>query len=257
VTNILTAINTIVAHPISDLVSYYQGSNRINQIGDALECFIKDIFADTVTESDQQRKLLRYAEVFSYSGNANNPPDLMLRNGDAIKIRQIESLSLEIRLTDSYPRAKLFFDDPVVSKHCRTCENWNVKDLLYIIGVTENNLLTDLWLVYGDCYFAEREIYENVISRRDPLGITSFSSGKSKVALPKKNFDYCNEVEDDSNFRLYCIMKMEKCLSFPENDRKQVESLTLNQGLTIGDISIKSPNTPQWLMPAKLIKFLV
>lgn len=89
-TNILKAIKTIIAHPISDLVDYYhyQSKNRINQMGDALESFIKDVFADTVTESEQQKKLLRYSEVFSYSGNANNPPDLMLRNGDAVRSKE-------------------------------------------------------------------------------------------------------------------------------------------------------------------------
>jgi hypothetical protein len=46
-TNVLTAIRTIINHPISDLVNYYQSKNRINQMGKALKCFIKDIFADT------------------------------------------------------------------------------------------------------------------------------------------------------------------------------------------------------------------
>ena len=63
--NILRAIQTIIAHPISDIVSYYQGKNRINQIGYALEYFIKDIFAETITEIDWQKKLLKYEQVFS------------------------------------------------------------------------------------------------------------------------------------------------------------------------------------------------
>ena len=41
-TNILEAIKTIIENPISDIVSYYQCKNRINSVGDALECFIKD-----------------------------------------------------------------------------------------------------------------------------------------------------------------------------------------------------------------------
>ncbi len=162
VTNILTAINTIVAHPISDLVSYYKGSNRINQVGDALECFIKDVFADTVTESDQQRKLVRYAEVFSYSGNANNPPDLMLRNGDAIEVKKIESLGAGIALNSSYPKSKLFYDSPLITNHCRQCEDWQEKDIIYAIGVAQDKKLKLLWLIYGDCYAADREIYERV-----------------------------------------------------------------------------------------------
>lgn len=58
--NILTAIKTATIYPISGLVDYYQSRNKINQLGEALECFVKDIFADTVTERDQQRKLLKY-----------------------------------------------------------------------------------------------------------------------------------------------------------------------------------------------------
>ena len=96
--NILTAFQTLITHPISDLISYYKGKNRINQIGDALEFFLKDIFADPVTETDELIKLLKYDEVFSYSGNANNPPDLMLKNGDAVEIKKIESLGASIAL---------------------------------------------------------------------------------------------------------------------------------------------------------------
>ena len=132
-TNILTAIKTVIAHPISDLVSYYQGKNRINQIGDALESFIKDIFADTITESDLQAKLLRHSEVFSYSGNANNPPDLMIKNGDAVEIKKIESLGAAIALNSSYPKSKLFYDSPLITSHCRNCENWQEKDIVYAI----------------------------------------------------------------------------------------------------------------------------
>ena len=121
--NILTAIQTLINHPISDLVSYYKGKNRINQIGDALECFIKDIFADTVTETNEQKKLLKYSEVFSYSGNANNPPDLMLKNGDAVEIKKIESLGASIALNSSYPKSKLFRDSPLITSHCHTCED--------------------------------------------------------------------------------------------------------------------------------------
>lgn len=46
--NILEAIKVIVDNSVPDIVSYYQGKNRINSVGDALECFIKDIFSDTL-----------------------------------------------------------------------------------------------------------------------------------------------------------------------------------------------------------------
>jgi hypothetical protein len=49
-TNILQAISTLVNHPIPNLLDYYRSKsqNRINAVGDALEEYIKDIFADTI-----------------------------------------------------------------------------------------------------------------------------------------------------------------------------------------------------------------
>lgn len=223
VTNILTAIRAIVAHPISDLVSYYKGSNRINQIGDALELFIKDIFADTVTECDQQRKLLRYSEVFSYSGNANNPPDLMLKNGDAVEVKKIESLRASIALNSSYPKSKLFYDSPLITSHCRNCEDQQEKDIIYAIGVAEDKKLKLLWLIYGDCYAADRETYEKItdkiavginqipgvefsktrelgrVNKVDPLNITYLRiRGMWGIQNPLLVFDYVNSGYDEA-----------------------------------------------------------
>lgn len=143
-TNILTAIKSIINNLISDLVSYYKSKNRINQIGDALEYFIKDIFADTVSASDFNKKMVKYSEVFSYSGNNNNPPNFMLKNGDAIQFNQINSLATNIQLISSYPRSRLFYDDSGITTACRNCENWEIKDIIYIMAVTENSILKAL-----------------------------------------------------------------------------------------------------------------
>jgi NgoPII restriction endonuclease len=53
-TNILQAIATIINNPIPDLLSYYksQGNIRANALGYALECFVKDAFANTINESE-------------------------------------------------------------------------------------------------------------------------------------------------------------------------------------------------------------
>ncbi len=278
--NILTAIKTLVAHPISDLVSYYKGSNRINQIGDALECFIKDIFADTVTESDQQRKLLRYSEVFSYSGNANNPPDLMLRHGDAVEVKKIESLGASIALNSSYPKSKLFRDSPLITSHCRNCEDWQEKDIIYAIGVAEDKKLKLLWLIYGDCYAADREIYERItdtiasginqipgvnfsetrelgrVNKVDPLNITYLRiRGMWRIQNPLSVFDYVNLGYDrNADFQMIAILKKSKYLSFSVQDRNQLE-VRLNNNLQMLDAQIKSPNNPMELVPAKIISY--
>lgn len=278
--NILRAIQTIIAHPISDLVSYYQGKNRINQIGYALEYFIKDIFAETITQSDQQKKLLKYEQVFSYSGNANNPPDLMLKGGDAVEIKKIESIGASIALNSSYPKSKLFCDSPLITSHCRKCEDWQEKDIIYAIGVAEDNKLKLLWLIYGDCYAADREIYEKIIdtiasginqipgvefsktrelgrvNKVDPLNITYLRiRGMWGIQNPLTVFDYVNLGYDKTaGFQMIAIMKQSKYLSFPSQDRNELEA-HLNKNLQILDVQIKSPNNPVQLIPAKIITY--
>lgn len=254
--NILTAIITIINFPISELVSYYQSKNRINQMGEALECFIKDIFADTVNESDQQKKSLKYSEVFSYSGNANNPPDLILRNGDAVEIKKIESLGAGIALNSSYPKSKLYADSPLITSHCRSCEDWQEKDIIYAIGVAQGKKLKLLWLIYGDCYFADRKIYENAMNIADPLEVTKFGNlQKCKIAFPEEVFSYLIDFKYNSNFSLHCIIKKEKYYSFSSLDIENLERFNFLRNFKIMDIDIKFPNNPGDLIPARLISF--
>lgn len=280
--NILTAIRTIINFPISELVSYYQSKNRINQMGEALECFIKDIFADTVTERDQQKKLLRYSEVFSYSGNANNPPDLILRDGDAVEIKKIESIGAGIALNSSYPKSKLYADSPLITSHCRNCEDWQEKDIIYAIGVAQGKKLKLLWLIYGDCYAADREIYERItdtiamginripevefsetrelgrVNKVDPLNITYLRiRGMWGIQNPLSVFDYVNlDYQKNADFQMIAIMKNNKYLSLPIQDREKLEALRDNN-FKIIDVEIKCPNNPVQLIPAKVINYKV
>lgn len=88
--NLLRAIYTATNNSIADVASFYRSQNRINAVGDALEFFVKDIFANTLNETDENKKNLAYEKTFSYFGNANNPPDIMLMNGgDAIEVKKL------------------------------------------------------------------------------------------------------------------------------------------------------------------------
>ena len=51
--------------------------NRANQMGDALEKYVKDAFANCLGQSERANKQAR-SQTFSYLGNSNNPPDAML-----------------------------------------------------------------------------------------------------------------------------------------------------------------------------------
>lgn len=90
VMNIIDAIINMVNNPVTQPVNYYQGRNRANNAGDALEEYIKDLFANSFDLPESER-LERISGVFSYLGNNSNPPDAMLLNGDAIEVKKIET----------------------------------------------------------------------------------------------------------------------------------------------------------------------
>lgn len=47
-TNILEAIINIVNNPIVEIKNYYSSRNRVNNVGEALEEYVKDAFANTI-----------------------------------------------------------------------------------------------------------------------------------------------------------------------------------------------------------------
>ncbi|MBW4650693.1 MAG: NgoPII family restriction endonuclease [Kastovskya adunca ATA6-11-RM4] len=280
--NILKAIKTIVDNPMPNLVNYYENKNRINSVGDALECFVKDIFADTVLETDKSNRLEKYNQVFSYIGNSNNPPDLILKNDDAIEVKKIESLKAGIALNSFYPKSKLYVDSPLLTSQCRQCEDWQEKDIIYAIGVTPTKNLKLLWLIYGDCYAADREIYKRVtdkiingvleikdvefsetrelgrVNRVDPLGITYLRiRGMWGIKNPLTVYDYLNFEDNISeNAQVIAIMKKSKYMDFPLQDRQAIENI-FKDNFKIIDVKIQSPNNPASLIEAKVINYKI
>lgn len=278
-TNILVAIRNIIKNPVTDLVSFYNSHNRINNVGEALEIYIKDVFADSVNVPSLEDKNRFYSEVFSYLGNQNNPPDIMIRGGDAIEVKKIESATSGLALNSSYPKDRVYSDSPMITSTCRSCEEWSVKDLIYVVGNVNDNKLKSLWFVYGDCYAAKPETYERIkkkiadginelsgvelaetneigrVNRVDPLGITYLRiRGMWGIDNPRKVFNYISAVVNDGEFNLNLIVNESKYLSFSETDRKYLEQLDDNN-FSILDIKIKSPNNPAQLINAKLITF--
>ncbi|CAC9598094.1 Type II restriction enzyme NgoPII (EC 3.1.21.4) [uncultured Gammaproteobacteria bacterium] len=273
--NVLKAIINIQKNPIRELKSNYSGRNTINNIGEALEAYIQDAFADTISESDESVRSQKISGVFSYLGNQNNPPDIMLSGGDAIEVKKIQSKGSAIALNSSYPKHKLHSDDSKITEACKNCENWDVKDIIYAVGVTSDENLQHLWLVYGDCYAASRETYSRIgktikdgvaeipdiefsetkelgrVNRVDPLGITNLRiRGMWHIDNPLKVFSGIREVEDKYTFSLTCIMRKTKYQSFSEAD---INDITKNENLSVTDIKIKDPDNPAKLIDATLI----
>ncbi len=280
--NLIQAILNIVNNTQIDINHVTHGNNRANNMGMGLEEYIQDVFANTFNIQDPQQKLSIFEQIFSYQGNKNNPPDLILKNSDSIEIKKLESYNTAIALNSSYPKSKLFSDSSMITTACRRCEeNWTVKDMLYAIGnVPKNtNTLQSLWFVYGDCFCADKEIYERIkdtisngitsipnveftetnelgkVKKVDPLGITDLRiRGMWHIENPAKIFNYIYQYDETKSFQLICLMKNEKYHSFPLADREMIESLNT---VNVSDVRIKNPNNPVNLFDAKLIVFKV
>ncbi|MDR2568755.1 MAG: NgoPII family restriction endonuclease [Oscillospiraceae bacterium] len=276
--NVLNAIKNIISYPVSELGAFYEGRNRANSMGSALENYIADVFANTLNETNEEKRLELQAQTFSYIGNQNNPPDMIIRNGDAIEVKKIESKNSALALNSSYPKAKLFSDSTMITAACRTCEDWNEKDILYSIGVAKGSRLMKLFFVYGVDYAASAEVYERIksviskgintipdvefaetnelgrINRVDPLGITYLRvRGMWGIENPAKVFSYIyTPVEAD--FELVAIINLDKYNSLPSPDRKALENSS-EPDLKLEDVKIKIPDNPSQLKQAKLITF--
>ena len=279
--NIIQAFINIVGNYQQSINTITAGNNRANNMGEGLETYIKDIFAGTTNEIDSQVKLEKLEEIYSYQGNKNNPPDLILKNSDAIEIKKLESKNSAIALNSSYPKAKLYADSPMITNACKACEEWDVKDMLYAVGYTNQSILKSLWLVYGDCFCADKETYERIkntisngintipdveftntkelgkVKKVDPLGITDLRiRGMWHIDNPNKTFNYIYTYNDTKEFQLMCLMKKDKYDSLPNNDKEAIENID-NVNIEVKDVKIKNPNNPIQLIDAKLLLFKV
>jgi hypothetical protein len=277
--NIIKAFINITNSPIVELVDYYSGKNRVNNAGKALEIYIQDAFAGTINETDELKRLEKLEQIYSYQGNQNNPPDLMLKNSDAIEVKKLQSKNSAIALNSSYPKAKLYANSPMITKACRECEKWETKDIIYTIGYITDNSLKFLWMVYGDCFCADKETYERIketissginsisdveftatkelgkVKKVDPLGITDLRiRGMWHIANPHKVFDYIYNYDESKRFQMVCLMRKEKYEGLPLKDREVLECLGID-GVEVLDVRIKSPDNPVRLVDAKLLVF--
>lgn len=280
VTNLLKAISNLAQNPIHEIRRHYTGVNRANSMGEALEYYVRDLFCGSVNARNEQERNSIYSANFSYLGNQNNPPDIIIRGGDAIEVKKIESMRSGIALNSSYPKSKLYADSPMITQACRDCESWTEKDIIYAVGVVNRDQLNVLWLVYGDCYAADKQIYERIkntissglgtlegielaqtnelgrINRVDPLGITYLRiRGMWHIDNPIRVYDYVQEIPALSNgLSVNVIMKKTKYLAFPDEDKNRLENLS-DPRLDIKGIMLKSPNNPANLEEGKLITF--
>lgn len=280
--NILKAIKNIKKYNKFDLNLIYpikskiSTENRIQTVGKGLEIFVKDSFSNSF---DKLNKLDIYKNYFSYFGNANNPPDSMLINSDAIEVKKISSHKSEIQLNSSFPKSKLYCHDPLINTACRTCEKWSEKDMLYTFGIFDSKnktKLKSLAFIYGNCFAADEEIYLNVknkitsviknipdsestneigrINKVDPLGITKLRvRGMWIIKNPYRIFDNLFKYEQNKhNFTLFALMTKNKFNSFPEEDKKDIIH---DKTIIYEEIIIPNPNNPVKIIEGVMLRY--
>ncbi len=107
--NIIDCIVNVINHYNQGLSVSQNEHNRLHALGEPLEDFVKDLFSDSFN-LDAKSKLKRHENVFSYGGGKNNPPDAIIKYGDAIEVKKVESIG-GIPLNSSYPKSKLYRND--------------------------------------------------------------------------------------------------------------------------------------------------
>lgn len=277
--NILKAFLNIVQNPGTSINPAKVSNNRINNVGDALEGFVKDslvgILGKDVTDSDRD---LLYSKAFSWLGNTGNPPDCMIKDGDAFEVKKLQALTSDIALNSSYPKNKIFANDKRIASGARNAEEWSEKDIVYAIGSTKNGTqLQRLWFIYGDCYAASKDVYEKLINaiakgvlsvedvefqktnelgkvkKVDPLGITNMRvRGMWHITNPSRLYSQLVNSTQDKQF--YLLMREEKYKSFSASDREELESIDVN-GFSNLLIDIRDPDNPAKMIKARFIKY--
>ena len=238
--NILDAVKNLVTRNNIDLKIFGVADNRINSVGYGLENYVKNLFADTFDCTENER-LINWSKIFSYIGNDNNPPDIMLRNGDAVEVKKIQSKDSALALNSSYPKHILKVSDSMISNACRSAENWSEKDLIYAVGVVQNNKLKHLCMIYGRNYCASEECYNKI-------------RGMWHIENPWKVFEYIYQRNFQAKFDFMCIIDDEKWLTL-ENRDEFMEFQKNYPALKISDVKIKNPDNPAQLKDAKLIAY--
>ena len=274
--NIIDAIITLLKRNCFELTNSTAGNNRANSRGDALEAYVKNLFADTFDCSENKR-VEKWSETFSWLGNSSNPPDFMLKGGDAVEVKKIESPDVALALNSSYPKHTLKNSSPLISNACREAEDWAEKEIIYAVGVVRSNRLKHLCMIYGRDYCASEECYDKIrqkikdgvesisgvefsqtrelgrVNRTDPLGITYLRiRGMWHIENPWRVFEYVYSRNFQSEFNFMCIINSE-IWNRLKNREEVLKLQDIYPALKVTDVKIKDPDNPAKLRSAKLI----
>lgn len=282
-TNILVALKNVLENSENELLKVYKSkvNNRANNMGEALEYYIKDIFCNTLDIYDFNQQERKYSDYLSYMGNSNNPPDFIIKGDAAVEVKKLEGMGFgHIALNSSHPKDRLHVDSTLINNACRTCEDdigaWTEKEMIYAVGNIRNNKLRVLWLLYGDCYCANENTYLRIkstistgiktipavefaesnelgrVNKVDPLGITYLRiRGMWGIEHPMSVFNYLvGNYNKTTNYQVYVLMLKEKYEILPQEDKENLKQYIESGKLKGYYVEIKNPNNPAKYMDA-------
>ena len=279
--NIFKSIINISKSNDLDLKNYkaIEQNNRIQKQGEGLEIFIKDSFCGIPKGSTpEQTRIENYLKIFSDTGHANNPPDAMIKGGDAIEIKKHERFSrASLALNSSPPRTILTNEDRNIASETRDCETkpW-ARDYLYIIGNQKSKKLRRVTLCYGNCFVTCDNVYRDFFDKikksiSDGLVGTSFLETKEFgriYGIDPQNFttlrirsmfelqnpnEIFKDVIDwkDEDLVISAIMRKEKYESFSDQDCNSLK----NNKFKIKNFQAKDPDNPKEKIDLVLVRY--
>ncbi|UUV99912.1 NgoPII family restriction endonuclease [Vagococcus luciliae] len=282
--NIIDGILNILTIDEFNLRESHIRSNRANSMGDALEKFVLDIFCGNHVGQSEETQKDNIDNCFSYIGNDSNPPDAMLKNGDAIEVKKIESRGSQLQLNSSSPHRFLTSKDNKITSKAKEAENWNKKEMIYAVGWVKNNILKELALIDASTYVADT-CYENTfdtikdtiseaiasldnkniklsetteLARINNIDANGFTSLRVRpmwlLNNPFKAFEEYYTPNTDAKFNLISIISLNKWDRL-SNSNQLLNKINDYDNLSIDDILLVDPENGNEIKAKKITYF--
>lgn len=163
--NILDAIMNIINDGTFRATRSKDTENSVNIVGDSLEEYIKDAFANSFTlEGENRDEAMQQCII--YHGNSSNPPDMITGGDDGIviEVKKSNSYRSELQLNSSMPHNTFNSQDTRITRECKELLGDKEWDMLYVVGsfVKKTKQIRHLAMVYGSVYCAETSKYERI-----------------------------------------------------------------------------------------------
>ena len=282
--NLLQAIVNIAARDQFLLSHKAQTRNRINRVGESLEVYVQQAFANVFDSQTAIEFTQQTQDIFSYVSNNSSPPDLILRDGDAVEVKKLESRNGTVSLNSSYPKSHLHADSSLLTQACKNCETkrWQIKDHIYVIGFVQkkSRALKQLWFVDGACYAASRDVYEQVFTRIsdslhkaenvtfdekstelgraikvDPLERTILRvRGMWEIQHPNKAFRDLIGQQSTENFQMLAVVRESKYQQILNSDQN-LETAIERLGIQVATAQVLDPNNKAKLLNVRVVRY--